>query len=235
MQNVITFIRIIPKMKILLWLIFALLLFKIPILTLLEKPKEPIDTKVIVYEQVDSLSKSLTSSIILTHNKLVINILQTRGATCENLNVSRENNLKQSRTIYIVLIAVLLTWIIDKEKTKNFVIVLILFLITGMFGVEVHVQDLLVRSSRRCSIVNSSVEQLVNSPSIDSIWYRLNYTEYRCQGIKAKVFLNRIWRKLWSAYNPDGEQLGFYVIPFLLLYVYLFWVIIWKKEDAKSE
>ncbi len=105
-------------MKTFLWIIFALLLFYIPIVTLFEEPKKPIDTDVIVYESVDSLSKLFTSEIILTHNKLVLNILQTREATCANLNVSRENNLKQTRTIYVVLIAVLLTFFIKKMNTK---------------------------------------------------------------------------------------------------------------------
>ena len=221
-------------MKPFLWFIIALLLFTISIVTLLEKPKEPIDIEIIVYEPVDSLSKSLTSSIILNHNKLLINYLQTRGATCANLSASRESNLRQTRTIYFVLIAVLLTLIFNKKKNKSFVL-FILILIVGMYAVEVHVQDLFVRSSRHCSIVNRSVQHLVNSSSIDSIWYRLNFTEYLDQEEIATDLLNRYLRKFWSVYDPDGEQLVFYVGPFFLIYGYLFWVIIWKKEDTKSE
>ncbi len=98
-----------------------------------------------------------------------------------------------------------------------------------MYGVEVHVQDLNERSSRHCSIMNRSVECLVNSSSINSIWYELNFTEYSNQEKEAEKF-SRYWRKLWSAYNPDGEQAGFYVVPFFFIFGYLFLVIILKKK-----
>lgn len=224
------FIRWIKSnVDILLWIAFLLFIISIFIVKLGKKPPDPIDVSVRVYVADTSLSKSMKSSEKLAHNNLVIHILQTRATTCTNVGVSRENNLKQTRTIYVVLIAVLLTFFIKKNEHKNFVMLSILILITGMYGVEVHVQDLNERSSRHCSIMNRSVECLVNSSSINSIWYELNFTEYSNQEKEAEKF-SRYWRKLWSAYNPDGEQAGFYVVPFFFIFGYLFLVIILKKK-----
>ena len=215
-------------MKPFLWFIIALLLFTISIVTLLEKPKEPIDIEIIVYEPVDSLSNSMTSSEILTHNKLVINILQSREASCANDGVSHVNNLNQSRTIYVVLISVLLAFILKEKKNKIFVIILILFVIVGMYAVEVHVQDLQARQKGSCSIMHKSVNFLVNSNSIDSIWYGLNYDKYTAQDSVASSSSKK--RKISSAYDPDLEQIGYYWFPCGLIYFYLLWPIFRKKK-----
>ncbi len=228
------FIRWIKSnVDILLWIAFLLFIISIFIVKLGKKPPDPIDVSVRVYVADTSLSKSMKSSEKLAHNNLVIHILQTRATTCTNVGVSRENNLKQTRTIYVVLISVLLALILNGKKNKSIVILLILFLIVGMYLVEVHVQDLHARQSGSCSIVHRSVDSLVNSRFIDSIWYGLNYVKYHAQEDTASYYRSK--RKIWSAYDPDGEQYGFYVAPFIAIYSYLLWVIRRKKKGANSD
>ncbi len=217
------------KWDILLWIAPLLLLICLfIILQSWEINPKPIDEKVRVVVAVDSLSKSVESKDILAHNKLVINILQSREASCANDGVSHVNNLNQSRTIYVVLISVLLAFILKEKKNKIFVIILILFVIVGMYAVEVHVQDLQARQKGSCSIMHKSVNFLVNSNSIDSIWYGLNYDKYTAQDSVASSSSKK--RKISSAYDPDLEQIGYYWFPCGLIYFYLLWPIFRKKK-----
>ena len=220
------------KWKIFLWVGLLLLITSVIVVKSLDKPNEPIDSKnVRVYNTVDSLSHLFTKNEIVEHNKTIISTLQEREATRENVSVSRENNLRETRTIYFALLGIILAIVFNQKNNKKLVIFLLLLLIGGIYSIEVHLKDLLHREQGCCAVVNRSVEEIVNTDKIYNEYFVINYDELLNQQDKAHD--DRLYRKLCKAYDPDLEQIVLYVIPFLLIYVWLL-VAIRKKEDSSE-
>lgn len=216
--------------KIFLWTISILLLTtSVIVVWSFDKPNEPIDSKnVRVYDTIDSLSKHYAKNEIVEHNKIIISTLQVREATRDNAIVSRENNLREIRTIYVALLGIILAIVFNQKNNKKWVIFWLLLLIGSMYMIEVHLKDLLHREQGCCAVVHRSVEEIVNTDKIYDEYFVINYDELLNQQDKAHD--NRIYRKLWKAFDPDLEQWVLYVIPFLLIYGWLLRVMR-KKED----
>ena len=225
------FRKISYKLEILLWTAGLLLLItSVIILRSFDKPKEPIDSEnVRVYKSVDSLSKLFTRNEIVEHNKIIISTLQEREATRDNSSVSRENNLRETRTIYVALLGIILAIVFNQKKNKKPVIFFLLLLICGIYSIEVHIKDLLHREQGCCSIVHRSVEEIVSTDKIFREYFVLNYGEFLNQQYKARD--DRLYRKLWKAYDPDWEQIVLYVLPFGIIYLWLLFIML-KKEDS---
>ena len=60
----------------------------------------------------------------------------------------------------------------------------------------------------------------------------LNYDELLNQQYKAGDD-SRLYRKLWKAYDPDLEQIVLYLVPSVLIYIWLL-VAMKKKEDSSE-
>lgn len=225
--------KISNKWKIFLWLVGLLFLItSVIVVRSLDKPNEPIDSEnVRVYKSVDSLSQLFTKNEIVEHNKIIISTLQEREATRDNLSVSKENNLRETRTIYVALLGIILAIVLNQRNNKKLIIVLLLLLIGGIYSIEVHLKDLIHRGQGCCSILHRSVEEIVSTDKIYNKYFVLNFDELLNQQYNAHD--DRIYRKLWKAFDPDWEQWVLYVFPFLLIYVWLLVAII-KKEDSSE-
>jgi hypothetical protein len=225
--------KISDKWKIFLWAVGLLLLItSVIVLRSFDKPIEPIDSEnVRVYKSVDSLSQLFTTNEIVEHNKIIIATLQEREATRENVSVSRENNLKETRTMYVALLGIILAIVFNQKNNKKLVIFLLLLLIGGIYSIEVHLKDLLHREQGCCGVVNRSVEEIVNTDKIYNEYFVINYDKLLNQQHKAHD--DRLYRKLWKAYDPDLEQIVLYVIPFLLIYGWL--LVAMRKNEDSSE
>ena len=221
------------KWKIILWTLGLLLLItSVIVLSSSDKPNEPIDYKnVRVYDTVDSLSRLFTKNEIVEHNKIIISTLQEREATRDNAMVSRENNLREIRTIYVALLGIILAIVFNKKNNKKLVIFLLLLLIGSIYSIEVHVKDLLHREQGCCAVVHRSVEEIINSDKIYSEYFVINFDKLLNQQYEAHN--SRFSRKLWKAYDPDLEQIVLYVIPFVLIYGWLLRAMR-RKEDSQE-
>jgi len=225
------FRKISNKWKIFLWAVgFLSLITSVIVVRSFDKPNEPIDSKnVRVYDTVDSLSRLFTKIEIVEHNTTIISTLQEREATRDNLSVSKENSLRETHTIYVALLGIILAIVFNQKNNKRLVIGLLLLLIVGIYSIEVHIKDLMHREQGCCSVLHRSVEEIVNTDKIYNEYFVINYHELLNQQYKAHD--DRLYRKLWKAVHPDLEQWVLYVIPFLLIYVWLLVAMI-KKEDS---
>jgi len=228
------FRKINNKWKIFLWALGLLLLIaSVIIVRSLDEPNEPIDSKnVRVYDTVDSLTHLFTKNEIIEHNKTIISTLQEREATRDNVSVARENNLRETRTIYVALLGIILAIVFNQKNNKKWVILWLLLLIGGIYSIEVHLKDLLHREQGCCAVVHRSVEEIVNTDKIYNEYFVINYAELLNQQDKAHN--NRLCRKLWKAFDPDLEQLVLYVFPFLLIYGWLLRIVSKKKDSSET-
>ncbi|MGD8305815.1 MAG: hypothetical protein PVF17_04100 [Ignavibacteria bacterium] len=221
--------------KIILWWVVGLLLLFTSVIVVksFDEPKEPIDKEnVRVYDSVDSLSQLFTTNQLFEHNKTIITTLQEREATRDNARVSRENNIKETRTIYVALLGIILAIVFNQKNNKKWIIFLLLLLIGCIYSMEVHIKDLLHRDQGCCSVVHRSVEEIVSTDKIYKEFFVLNYEEFLKQQINAGD--DRLYRKLWKANNPDLEQIVLYVLPFVGIYVWLLLAMIKKEDSAET-
>ena len=228
------FRKISNKWKILLWVVGLLLsIISVIVVRSFDKPHEPIDYEnVRVYKSVDSLSLLFTKNELVEHNKIIISTLQEREATRDNISVSRENNLRETRTIYVALLGIILAIVFNQKNNKKWIIFLLLLLIGGIYSIEVHIKDLLHREQGCCSVLHRSVEEIVSTDKIYNEYFVLNYDELLNQQYKAGDD-SRLYRKLWKAYDPDLEQIVLYLVPSVLIYIWLL-VAMKKKEDSSE-
>ncbi|MCG6959808.1 hypothetical protein LJE82_07960 [bacterium BMS3Abin03] len=189
--------------------------------------------KILVFNIVDSLSNTYSNKKMLAHNKLIISTLQEREATANGLLVSRESNIKQARTIYIAILAVLLTLLFSNKKENgrtNIQLVLIIIIILS-YLIEVHSIDFLERENDCTNIISKSTEKIVNSNMLDAVWIKLDYQKYDREVEKASD--GSFCRKLNSAVHPDIEQIGIYIVPFLFIYI-LFFINVIKQVKKRN-
>jgi len=186
------------------------------------KDVDIINTDIRVLKKLDSLSTDITKEQLLEHNKIIIATLQERESTAYSLRMARESNVKQTRTIYIAILVVLLSLLFTKKKEDlelSIKLILILCTILVFYLVEVHSEDLLHRQDNSVLIIARSIEDIVNSTSINSFWYTLDYSNYLSQIYEATN--GSFIRKLIKSAHPDIEQVGIYILPFLLICIWL--------------
>ncbi|MFZ1517645.1 MAG: hypothetical protein WAU11_02660 [Ignavibacteriaceae bacterium] len=227
------FRKIKNKWKIILWtLVPLLLLISVILIRSLDKPNDPIDSKnVRVYDTIDSLSHHFNKNEIVEHNKIIISTLQEREVTRDNAIFSRENNLREIRTIYVALLGIILAIVFNQKNNKKWVIFLLLLLIGGIYSIEVHVKDLLDRGQGCCTVVHRSVEEIVNSDKIYSEYFVINFDKLLNQQYEAHNY--RYSRKLWKAVHPDWEQIVLYVFPCALIYIWLLVAMVVKQDSSE--
>jgi hypothetical protein len=182
------------------------------------KDKNVINTDIKVFRTVDSLSAKFASDQILNHNNLVISTLQERESTAYNLRMSRESDIKQSRTIYIAILVVLLSLLFNMKNITIDLNIKLLLIITIFVSylVEVHSYDLLQRQDNCVEIIARSTEEIINSYSLNSTWFTLDYNKYLRQIDEASK--GSFIRKLIRATHPDIEQIGIYILPFVIIF-----------------
>jgi hypothetical protein len=94
----------------------------------------------------------------------------------------------------------------------------------------VHLKDIHQRQSECYNITGFNIENLVNSSSINTTWYKLDKTNLRKQWEVAAKPCISLKRKFVNAFRPyyDWEQMVYFVIPWIVLY------ILTAKESLKD-
>lgn len=226
--------RIYFRLKFFIFIVIGMVVLStiiIPISNFLDIPQNPINTQVRVITPIDSLSLYYSADQILHHNNIVISTLQEREATAHNALMNREGMIKQARTIYFAVLALLLTLMFSNKKEngrKDVEVILIMLLILVMYLVEVHSEDLLKRQDSCTEIIARSTEQIVNAEDLYSIWYKLDYSEY-INGIHTASD-GSLERKIIKAFHPDIEQRGIYFVPLIIIYIISLINFIGKKN-----
>lgn len=222
-------------MKSLKYIIPVLLFLSLVLITLFTKKSEnPIDDKIRVVQSHYLPDKLKTSNEIWNHNQIIISTLQERESSGQSSYDVRETNMIQLRTIFIAILAVILSFLFNEKTNKKALVKILITMILIFYFAEVHTRDLLNRSKGCNTIVTKSLEQIANSNSLELDWYTFDYVQYRAQQVKA-ASLNRWYRKAWDALHPDVEQFVFYILPFLFLLGYHFNLTEKMKITKKEE
>jgi hypothetical protein len=175
------------------------------------KPDPPIDPKsMFLLVRVDSLSKLSNNPSSQRSN--LINVLQQRIAIDGNGLATKDNIKMQIRLFYAAILAGLASLLFipkhDREHSVEFVL---LILISLMYLLEVHLDDLYKRQVAVYYMKIIAADSLINLPPSDTNWYCLKTGDQNSVFKMAET--NRWSRKLLSACQPDMEQLMFYLVP----------------------
>ena len=159
-----------------------------------------------------------TNSELSIHNTKLISTLQLRESLGSNSILSETDGLRQTRSIYIGILAALLTFIFGKNNNyKVYRIPLILIII--FYGLDLHLEDLIRRSTYFNEITSNSLDSIVTQKPYESIWYEINYTQ---RNLQFDNFHNsRIVRKFNAIFDPDIAQSVFYISPLIVVYILL--------------
>jgi hypothetical protein len=150
------------------------------------------------------------------HNLNLISSLKMRESLGANSILSSEGGVRQTRSIYIGIIGVLLTFLFNRNGNRKTYIVL-LSLIILFYGLDIHLVDLIQRSSDVKQITSDALDLIVKQNPTDSIWYNINYSLRDSQF--PKFHDTRIFRKLNSAFHPNIDQMVFFIFPFIAIYI----------------
>jgi hypothetical protein len=178
------------------------------------EPEKQIKDNTIVLIPVDSLSKAVND--VKTHNYNLISMLNERKKP-------EEDNLGQLRTNYFLIIAVILSLILssNSEKRKRLpMFVILLSIIALMYSLDIQLQDQNNRNSRYYGTILGNVEKVINSDSVNTFWYKFDTDNMRTQLVKSAKFSVRMKRKFLKVFHPDGEQIVYFVIPWIFVYYF---------------
>jgi hypothetical protein len=155
-----------------------------------------------------------------------ITTLHEKGALkVAELN-TRQQIIWQMRTIYLGILAGLVAVLFKaKRKNKFWLAISILGLIVANYFLDVHLDDIYKRNDDTRAHIHGTIYYLVSQTSQDTLQYRVDATEYGIQyrdGFSNKPLLYK--RKLYVASNFWGsnERILYYVIPFIILYISMF-------------
>jgi len=205
---------LLSRIKIFLWLDIILLLLLFVLFICGRIFYEPIKNNSPVLFSDTSLHVSRID--LQVHNTYLISTLQERESSDANSVSSENEGLRQTRSIYIAITCVILTFVFNKNESDNAYIFL-LVLITLFYGLDIHLLDMLGRSTDSKNIASKALELVVKQRPNDSTWYDINNSERNYQF--DRMHDTRIARKLCAAFQPDIVQTIFFVLPFFILYV----------------
>jgi hypothetical protein len=213
-------------MKILNVLIWLVLITSFILFFVTVKPKSPIDKEIRVVKLINP--NAVPSNQILDHNNKIISTLLQRESIAFDILITKEGFIKQARTIYVAIITLLLSLMFSKqlENVKKYIELILILLIGMMYLVETHSIDLLERQETCVEIISRSTEKVVNTQSLDSVLYFLDYEKYISE-IKAASNGRHI-RKYLRACHPDLDQ-TIYIIPLIFIFI-LFNNSVYRKD-----
>ena len=214
------------KLKYLFCLDFVIVIFLIILFTCTKIFYNPIklDSPILV---ADSTLKC-TFSELSQHNLNLISSLEMRETLGANSILSNNDGLRQTRSIYIGVIGILLTFIFTR-RDNNKAYIIILSLIVLFYGLDIHLKDLIQRSIDSNQITSHALDSIVKQKPIDNIWYNIDYSKRNLQ--YPNIRDARIFRKLNAAFNPNIVQIVFFLFPFVAIYMIL--TIKYRKIDKK--
>lgn len=165
---------------------------------------------------------NISDKFLQNHNSVLISTLANYVAIDANEIFERNRIILQVRLFYAAILAGLVSYLYSNPKPLIALFILLLIII--MYLQEVHLEDLLRRSTICYFIKCKAVEQLIN---VKPRWYKLKYESLHKQQEKAS---RHRWRRKFSyACNPSIEQIIFYCIPWLGINLfYIYWIYLQK-------
>jgi hypothetical protein len=144
-----------------------------------------------------------------------------------NSILASDDGLRQTRSIYIGIIGILLTFVFSKQNyQKAYVIILILVIL--FYGLDIHLSDLIQRTRDSNQMTAHALNQIVKQTPIDCTWYDIDYSKIKAQSHEVESV--RIFRKMNAAFNPDFVQMVFFLFPFIAIYIMSTWN--YRKENT---
>lgn len=195
---------------------------------------------------VDSLKVSQIE--LSTHNKNLISTLQERESSNIYSIESQIESLRQTQTIYIIIIGVILTVVFriygknEKKFTKKFfIIILLAFLILLFYGLDIHQKDLIMRSYKAKSVTSVALDSLVNRKANDNIWYKIDYANKK-ERLDSLIISSKP-RKIYAMLQkpcPDYTkkdliQIALYIIPFIIVYISFIGLLYYKDKTSNDK
>ncbi len=166
------------------------------------------------------------------HNAVLINRLEGERAFDAALASSREASKMQTRAFYLASLAALSSVLLlrDKDvKTKRRVGKTMLFLILGIYVLEVHLDDTFARSRAYSDNIAVAINLLVNGHLSTPDWYIYRYDDFSDQLTAWGSTTLRWGRKISNFFKPDFEKLVLYVFPGLLISG---WLLFFGKDEG---
>lgn len=187
----------------------------------LAPPREPIIplTTPILF-RVDSIH--VKASDILAHNSAIRTFLHENMAMDVSSMTAQENVKMQTRSFYVIILVALLSFMLGNSKSqhpKNFIEKILLFIVILIFLIEVHNDDLNKRTNISFDVKGVAVQKLLNTNINNTIWYNVSPDTLNSELYKIHEVKNRWLRKLQAACDPNAEQIVFYLVPFIAVYL----------------
>lgn len=166
-------------------------------------------------------SSRLQKENALSNNTILINLLQEREAIDANSIESKKSLNMQSLMFYCAIMAGLMSLLFTRKgkESKILTSVFLFFIIALLYLVDVHQQDLIQRNESPRKITSEAVDLLV-IPYNDTV-YKLSYDSMNAQYDSAANPGRRWFRKLYAVYHPNLPQIVYYIIPWLLIFIYI--------------
>jgi hypothetical protein len=162
----------------------------------------------------DSSASSLAA--IASRNSILVPILTQNVIADRQLLAASEDGLRQTRTMYVIVIAALVALVFTKTyQTK--VLSLILVVIIPFCFLDVQIEDLMARQEAGLQSNSNALEKLANLGPIDSTRYFLDHREIQSQFEQA--IAGSFNRKVYRALHPNADRIVFYVLPWVIAYM----------------
>ena len=198
------------------------ILFGIVVLSCLWMWQQPVDTTVHynlrLEKRVDSMSVLLFQA--KEHNENLLHNIADQKAVSMTILGAIDNARIQSRLFYSVIIAAILTimFTVTREHRSS-VAVIALLVIGSMYLLEISLSDQFIRQIAKGGVITSAEEKFLNMPPKDSTWYTLDNVSLDSAATSASQRQDRRVRKLQLALQPNLEQLIYYALPFVLIFL----------------
>jgi len=154
-----------------------------------------------------------------THDKILLDIIAEQSSTSYNILSAYDNAKNQVRLFYSVIIAALVTVMFTGGiKTRGPVAAVALFVIASMYMIEVSFADLSHREVAKDTTLGVAQKKLIDLTPSDSTWYTLYYSARDSLANEASAPCVMHRRKIALAFQPNFEQVVYYVIPFLIVF-----------------
>jgi hypothetical protein len=215
---------------------------------LFPKPEKSVEhlNRIVIFKP--DTSNSHSQAELSEHNTLVRSMLLEYMTMDNAIHATHLATKTQMRGFYLAILAGLLALLFRGEKTSQQAITwIILSVIVAVYVLEVHEDDMAIRSRAWHNIYARAVDSLTELRNSEAAWYILDEHTVRAEmntltdlqwcvdgnSFTAKMNQlarsNRLIRKGLRAVRPDLDQFLLFLLPFACIYVRKL------KEDATEE
>jgi hypothetical protein len=164
---------------------------------------------------------------IKEHNENLRDLLQQRIAIEYAHEATRESSRQQMRGFYVLIIAGLLSIYISwKNKVTPTNIYILMVLISIIYLIEIHQNDLNQRFEAAGKIYSEKLYDVINSVNDSTTWYYFSYKDINTQMDTSSNWDERYTRKILWLLRPNAEQIALYHFPLIAL--------LWWRSNSKA-